>query len=716
MLRLINGKLNSSLRLRISATFIGLILAIGVVVLTSFTFLTTRQVERTVQKDVEATASLIRHLIAERAADLESRTTLIAQLPTIQSAILNARDKDTVADRAEYYLPKLNADGLVIADRDAQILASVGCASRSSDQQSSKPFLEKALEGTPVKGVIEFDNRMMLITAVPIRVSEFVQGALLAYSEVGTDFARKLSDTLSTDVAFTLGGTTVASSKPIPPGLDLRAPSPKRITIAGVEYVALEGSQSASPASAPVKFVVLHRRSALIENFEQLNQTFVLIILGSILVAVILSGRLSAKVTRPLEQIAAAATKLRSGEWPEKLDEASQSEIGILNITFNEMTESLRESQQKLLAMIDLDPLTQLDNHRRFKENIAQETARGLASGNPVSLLLLDLDGFSKINEQKGHAAGDELLKSVAELMKTEAPDYALLARHSGDGFAMILPLTPLEKACDFAETLQFSIYNRLALSCCIGCAEAGPSTLTGESLCLAAEVALTRAKMIGTNQIARFDRIPGAENSDPYQLSQYLQDASIATIQALAAAVDAKDAYTRGHSQRVAEFASWLCEYLGGNKEEVELTYRTGTLHDVGKIGVPDHILNKQSNLTDEERAIVETHPVLGEVIVKKVPQLADALSGVRSHHERWDGNGYPDGLAGTAISRLARMIAIADTYDAMTSDRPYRKGLDMDTALQEIVKGAGTQFDPYLATSFAKMMWERGESERVA
>src|SRR5581483_3021746 len=182
MLRLINGKLNSSLRLRISATFIGLILAIGVVVLTSFTFLTTRQVERTVQKDVEATASLIRHLIAERAADLESRTTLIAQLPTIQSAILNARDKDTVADRAEYYLPKLNADGLVIADRDAQILASVGCASRSSDQQSSKPFLEKALEGTPVKGVIEFDNRMMLITAVPIRVSEFVQGALLAYS------------------------------------------------------------------------------------------------------------------------------------------------------------------------------------------------------------------------------------------------------------------------------------------------------------------------------------------------------------------------------------------------------------------------------------------------------------------------------------------------------------------------------------------------------
>ena len=145
---------------------------------------------------------------------------------------------------------------------------------------------------------------------------------------------------------------------------------------------------------------------------------------------------------------------------------------------------------------------------------------------------------------------------------------------------------------------------------------------------------------------------------------------------------------------------------WINWSQANVELIHTTGTLHDVGKIGVPDSILQKPGKLEAEERSIMETHPVLGEVIVRKAPQLALTLPGVRHHHERWDGGGYPDGLAGRSIPDTARILAIADTYDAMTSDRPYRKGLSAETALREIERGGGTQFDPDLSTAFVAMM----------
>ncbi len=155
-----------------------------------------------------------------------------------------------------------------------------------------------------------------------------------------------------------------------------------------------------------------------------------------------------------------------------------------------------------------------------------------------------------------------------------------------------------------------------------------------------------------------------------------------------------------------MAEYASALARHIGLTPAEIDLVYTTGTLHDVGKIGVPDAILKKPAALDAEERAVMQTHPVLGEVIVRKAPQLAATLPGVRHHHERWDGRGYPDGLKAEAIPLIARLLAVADTFDAMTSDRPYRKGMALEIALAEIVKGAGSQFDPELAPAFAAMM----------
>jgi len=238
------------------------------------------------------------------------------------------------------------------------------------------------------------------------------------------------------------------------------------------------------------------------------------------------------------------------------------------------------------------------------------------------------------------------------------------------------------------------------------GCADLASAKGRTEGLIVAAEIALARAKQLGRDQVCAFGSVPGSDEDEPTRLYRNLQDGTYATIRALAAAVDAKDPYTHGHSDRVAHLAADLAAYMGADEQEVDAVHRCGTLHDVGKIGVPDAILQKPSRLDPDEFRVMQTHPVLGEFIASKVPQLRDLLPGVRHHHERYDGKGYPDGLRGEEIPRIARFLAVADTYDAMTSDRPYRKGLEPETALAEIEKNAGVQFDPEMARAFVEML----------
>ncbi|MBQ9378055.1 MAG: response regulator [Schwartzia sp.] len=167
----------------------------------------------------------------------------------------------------------------------------------------------------------------------------------------------------------------------------------------------------------------------------------------------------------------------------------------------------------------------------------------------------------------------------------------------------------------------------------------------------------------------------------------------------ALAKTIDAKDAYTHGHSERVANYARMIAKRAGDDEEAQERIYYMGLLHDIGKIGVAGTIINKTSRLDDDEFHSIQSHPIIGAEILSTISQFPDLSVGARSHHERYDGKGYPDKLAGEAIPRAARIIAVADTYDAMTSSRSYRKGLPQDAARAEIEKGKGTQFDPQFA-----------------
>jgi len=194
----------------------------------------------------------------------------------------------------------------------------------------------------------------------------------------------------------------------------------------------------------------------------------------------------------------------------------------------------------------------------------------------------------------------------------------------------------------------------------------------------------------------------------------QELRTAYVQTIRALAEAVDAKDAYTRGHSERVGVYASKLAREMNFPKEFIERVYIAGVLHDVGKIGVPDHIITKPDRLTDDEYAEIKKHPEIGAKILEPVTFLADIVPCVRHHHEWYDGSdqGYPLHLAGERIPLPSRVILVADTVEAMTSDRPYRKALPLEAVLNELHRYAGTQFDPVCAKAMLVLLEREGES----
>ena len=189
------------------------------------------------------------------------------------------------------------------------------------------------------------------------------------------------------------------------------------------------------------------------------------------------------------------------------------------------------------------------------------------------------------------------------------------------------------------------------------------------------------------------------------------LQRVTQQVIQALSGTVDAKDRYTNGHSMRVAGYAAELSRRMGMDQQYQENIYYTGMLHDIGKIGVPDEIINKPGKLTDQEYDLIKTHPDIGSQIVKNISEVPGLYEGTRGHHERYDGRGYPDGLAGEKIPLIARIIAVADSYDAMTSHRSYRSPLPQQVVREEIQKGRGSQFDPAIADIMLGMIDEDTE-----
>jgi putative nucleotidyltransferase with HDIG domain len=283
-------------------------------------------------------------------------------------------------------------------------------------------------------------------------------------------------------------------------------------------------------------------------------------------------------------------------------------------------------------------------------------------------------------------------------------------ARCGGDEFAVILPETTLAEATTIAQRMHAAIVALsvdgqgvpVHINTSIGVATLPLHARTREELIRAADQAAYAAKHGGKGRVSHPEDVTLTLDRNPAVLARQLQHANMTTVEALAAAVDAKDPYTRGHSQRVSAYAVAIATALGLSATDIARVRLAGLLHDVGKIGIPDAILAKAGPLTEEEFAVIRQHPEIGERMLANVPFLCEILPAVRHHHERWDGRGYPDGLAGTAIPHDAVILAVADAFDAMTSSRTYREALSFAEAWRRLQESSGTQFAPAIVGAF--------------
>lgn len=373
----------------------------------------------------------------------------------------------------------------------------------------------------------------------------------------------------------------------------------------------------------------------------------------------------------------------------------------------SQVAQALKNSRlyEDIKALGEIDSLSGLYNRRRSLEQLEMEVERARRYQGTFSLLIADVDNFKLFNDTYGHPVGDEIIKRVAGLLKSRSRTSDFVGRFGGDEFILILPETYRAGARILADHLRTALNSMsytasdgasIPLRMSFGAASFPEDGRDAASLIAIADANLYESKRWGGDTITLRPEPIAGQTVDPQAFS---------TLDALVSAVDNKDHYTRRHSAQVAEHARAMAKLLGFDSHQEEMLYVAALLHDVGKIGVPDRILRKPGALTPEESEFMDHHSLLGSMMISQhLPDLVEVREAVLSHHERWDGKGYPRGLRGPDIPLLGRILAVADAYSAMVTDRPYRAALARDEALSELVRGSGIQFDPDIIRVFVQ------------
>ena len=373
----------------------------------------------------------------------------------------------------------------------------------------------------------------------------------------------------------------------------------------------------------------------------------------------------------------------------------------LLFMIFRSAQKRLSRQTMDLVEATRRDQLTDTYNHGALVSLLAGRMETSKADGRPISVALIDVDNFTLLNDHQGHQAGDNVLMTVLDVLDEVCPPEAIIGRYGPDEFLVIAPpddLAGLEPAIEAVRdalverSLDVFAGERIPITISAGIATYPKDGASLTVLLATVAATLGSAKASGGNEI----RVTGADG---------IADGGAATfdvLQGLVFAVDTKDRYTKRHSEDVARYAVFLARQEGLDEATIGAVRLAGLLHDIGKIGMPDHLLRKPGALTDDEYEIVKQHVVLGDLIVRDLPDTDLIRAGIRHHHERWDGTGYVDGLAGEAIPLIARIVAVADSFSAMTTSRAYRKALDTEEAIRRLNGAAGTQLDPRLVELF--------------
>lgn len=429
-------------------------------------------------------------------------------------------------------------------------------------------------------------------------------------------------------------------------------------------------------------------------------------------------------VRRQNRRLASLAERLTraAGEGELRAIDAARIEDPRLRAAFRGLADRVADTWR----LATVDPLTGIANRQAVLSRVEEELARAVRYHRPLSVILVDLDHFKRLNDSHGHAAGDAVLRAVAQLLAANVRSVDVAGRYGGEEFLVLLPETDVDAAAGLAEKLRRIVGSaevpieggeKLSITMSAGVAGGMGHVLRLDALVRDADAALYSAKALGRDQVYVF-RETGDEGTirrAPITAAARSQALDVgraamrAAQEALIATLAGRSSWAGRPSTLIAEASISLARAIDLPDGELDRIRTASLLHDLGKLAIPEEILSKPGDLVASEWRVVAEHPKIGQVVLEQAGAMRDAATIVLHHHEWYDGRGYPLGLAGADIPIGARIVSIVDAYEAMIAGRPYREAITHQQAIDELRRQAGVQFDPDLVEVFA-VLFENG------
>lgn len=635
-------------------------------------------------------------------------------------------DKEWFDINYSKWLPeKFDIDLIIIASRDKDIILKYGINDSINDilndNRISKTFDENTYnKNINFSGFKLYNGDIYLIGVCPIfqtTTEGTSNGVVILGRRVSPKLLEGIQEQFGQDIFLTYDDKFVSSNdleKELEENNSILAKN-KDSTVYNLNGSKIIGSEPIADISGNNigRVNVIQSRNLFLstQSLIQIN-SFLVMIISSILFF-ILGFKFKNIIVNPIKKL---ENQIKNMEYENSLTHIhlnGPNEIISLANSFNHMIDSIQEHKKEnetLKINSNIDPLTGAYNHKYYFESINDLI---IGCNKQIAVLFCDIDKFKLTNDTFGHEAGDFLLIQIAKLMKTEINDEGMVFRYGGEEFVIVLCNYTIEEAFFKAEKIRKSILKSKVLqkysdyfpiTISIGISSYPDHGLDAESLIKNADTAMYYSKQNGRNKCTIYND----------SVNDFFKDCKVITKRellldsalSLAEAVDAKDHYTGKHSKMVSKYSILIAEKLNFSEDDKNKLRIGALLHDCGKIGIPDNIINKPEKLSDEEFTIIKNHTILGNNIIKHITNDEKIIHCVRSHHERWDGKGYPDGISGNSIDLFARIVCIADVYHSMTSDRAYRKALTQECVIDEFIKGKGTQFDPKLIDIVVEMI----------
>ncbi|MEJ8554561.1 diguanylate cyclase [Tepidibacter sp. Z1-5] len=640
---------------------------------------------------------------------------------------------------SEWSPDNFSIDLIVIADKNRKIIDQYGLKYIDDTQLLDDKTINRVLSGRYDKknkypsGMKMYNGNLYIIGISPILLSNYEgpsRGVVIFGKKITPEYLQNIKDKFGYNMLFSYGNEIVSNTE-INKEINkesigiLRKLNNQEIFKIGKSKII--GSIAIKDISDKKlgKLYVVESRDIFLSTLRLMRKNAFFIFILSCILSLLLGIKLKNMIVYPMKAFENEITKMGDENLPIHIETKGPNEFinfsNILAKSLNQMNHSIyryKKENKHLRLISNTDGLTSLYNHRYFYECFNEKISLGC---RPITVLFCDIDKFKLINDIHGHTIGDMILKEIGNIIKESAQENGLIFRYGGEEFVVMLDNYTEEKSFSLAEDIRINIIKSkkiqkysgdLPVTISIGLASYPDDSIDAKDLIEKADKAMYFAKQNGRNQCCIYK-----EEIDTIILQASIefakQEILIDSAFAISAAIDAKDMYTGKHSELVTRYSLLLAEKLQLSVRDKYVLRIGALLHDCGKIGIPDEIIHKPTRLTDEEFNIIKNHTILGNNIAKHIVKNPVIIACVRNHHERWDGKGYPDGLAGESIPIHARIVCVADSYHAMISDRPYRKSLAQDEAFKELRKNKGTQFDPDLVEVFIKTVQEESGVE---